>query len=171
MCARARRASETSMARWMFGAGSPAGASYNLLTASTATNRLLTVGGSGTTVIRTVDAADAAASVKFERSGYSSGQAAVGDGDVLEQLVFAGFGGGGSTPAVTASTITVLVQQPSPSSSQMGGKIVLATTASGGTSPTNTWVLDNAGSATLGGAVTAAPAGSISFTGSCGCRP
>ncbi len=127
---------------------------------------MLSIGGSGGALIRTIGATNAAATVAFERSRYSGGQAAVADGDVLEQLAFAAFGGG-STAAVTAASITARVQQPSPTSSQMGGKITLATTASGGTAPANTWVLDNTGASTLGsGAVINIPSGGVMFGGS-----
>lgn len=148
-------------------ADTAASSAFNFLTAASATNTILTVGGSGTVTLRTIDAANAAATVAFERSRFSGGvQTAVQDGDVLQQLSFAGYGGGASA-AVTAATITARVQQASPSSTQMGGKLVLATTAAGGTTPTNTWTLDNAGR-TLHGQLTTDPTAS-SITSACEC--
>jgi len=87
------------------------------------------------------------AGIIFARSrGTEASEAVVGNGDLLGGIGFAGFD---SVDYEYGAQILVTVQETTPASNKMGGKLIIKTTPAGSATPTTALTIDNAQITTL----------------------
>ncbi len=119
---------------------------FNLLQLTTQTNTMLNVYGDGSAVWRSSGNALNVMDLDFERSRILAGaQADVVNGDVLRRFVFEALGANNlaASAGSASSAFRVVVDDPSPSATSMGGKYIFSTCSPGSTVLVDRVIIDN----------------------------
>lgn len=115
---------------------------YKFYTAESSTETVMELDGVGQLTVRS--AHDSTPVTTYQRSRITTGTAqTVVDGDTIHQFDYSAYSGG--TPIVAARIAAIVDEDDVASTTKMGGRLLFATTADGGSSPTTRMTIENTG--------------------------
>ena len=109
-------------------------------------NSVLNVHGDGTMVWRSTGNNNVVADQEFQRARITIAgiQAAVQTGDIIRKFDFQALGADLPPAGTPSSSFRIVVTDPNPSDTAMGGQFVFATCATGSIVPTDRLTIDHA---------------------------